>query len=149
MLSCSRAARRRLLPCVTQVRVVGGLGDQPRSYRIVEDVPRNAVEVIHMSDSTVVEAGHPDRPSAHVDPIRCGGGDAFHPPHNGGERLGGTEMDEGVQVIRHQDPAKKPRFQPQAFLDERIDRGNRGRMVSEAEFTARGHGRDQVGMVWK
>jgi len=53
-----------------------------------------------------------------------------------------------MQVVRNQDPAKQSGFQPQAFLDECIDCGNRGRWMSEAEFTARGHGRDQVGMVW-
>ena len=61
-----------------------------------------------MPDSTVVEAGHPDRAPAHVDPICCSGGDAFHPPHKGGERLAGAEMDEGMQMIRHQDPAEQP-----------------------------------------
>jgi hypothetical protein len=106
------------------VGVIGDVLHQPGADRVLDDVTTDRPRVFFTPDRVVEETRLPD---SLTEPVRA---DGLHRTHDAGQGVV-SELEQPVQVIRHDDERECLRTRPSGFVGECRNERSSGRKIRE------------------
>lgn len=138
------AANKPSQPFGIPMRIIAGTFHQPSTQGIGDDVARDFPQVFFPAQGMVVKPGLPQWQAAGiaraVDPAAA---DGFKAPHGGGQ-VSGAQLEQPMQVIRHEDKAQGVRIPRHVAIAQSRNRQTCQGEIGKNRHTTGGGSGDQV-----